>query len=331
MKKTAALILSVALVLAVFSGCANSANKTSSSLKKITVVLDWTPNTNHTGLYVAEEKGYFKAQGLDVTIQQPPEDGALSLLASGKAQFAISFQDEIATAITASKPLDVVAVAAIIQHNDSGIISLASKGITSPKKMEGMRYATWDSPIEKAVLKSVMTKDGGDFSKLKMVPSTVEDVVSALKTNIDCVWVYYPQECITAQVKGLKTNYFAFKDINPALDFYTPVLAASQSYLKSNPDTAKKFLLACKQGYEYAIQNPDDAADILCKAVPETDKQVALKGQEWLKNQYMAEVPQWGYIDKARWDRFFTFLYDNGVFKSKVASGAGFTDAYLPK
>jgi ABC-type nitrate/sulfonate/bicarbonate transport system substrate-binding protein len=320
------------IAAAACSGCAkSSASNASGALKKVTVVLDWTPNTNHTGLYVALEKGYYKAQGLDVDIEQPPEDGALSLLASGKAQFAVSFQDEIVTAITADTPLDVVAVAALIQHNDSGIISLKSKGIVSPKYMENMRYATWDSPIEQAVLKNVITKDGGDYSKVKMIPTTVDDVVSALKTNIDCVWVYYPQEGISCKVEGLQTNFFAFKDINPALDFYTPVLAASSSYLKSNPETAKKFLLATEQGYKYAISNPDDAAAILCKEVPETNKEIAKEGQEWLATQYMAEVSRWGYIDTARWDRFYTWLYDSGVLKSKLPSGAGFTDAYLPQ
>ncbi|HEX2937807.1 MAG TPA: ABC transporter substrate-binding protein [Ruminiclostridium sp.] len=313
-----------------FSGC-KANNSGTKALKKVTVVLDWTPNTNHTGLYVAKEKGYYKAQGLDVTIEQPPEDGALSLLASGKAQFAISFQEEIATALTASNPLDVTAVAALIQHNDSGIISLKSKGITSPKGMEGMRYATWDSPVEKATLKYLITKDGGDYSKVKMIPSTVDDVVTALKTNIDCVWIYYPQEGIAAETKGLDTNFFAFKDLDPALDFYTPVLASSSKFLKSDPDTAKKFLKATAQGYEYAIKDPDGAADILCKSVPEMDKQIAKKGQEWLKTQYKAEVSQWGKIDKTRWDRFYTWLYDNKVLTKKIASGEGFTNDYLPE
>lgn len=313
-----------------FSGC-KANNSGTKALKKVTVVLDWTPNTNHTGLYVAKEKGYYKAQGLDVTIEQPPEDGALSLLASGKAQFAISFQEEIATALTASKPLDVTAVAALIQHNDSGIISLKSKGITSPKGMEGMRYATWDSPVEKATLKYLITKDGGDYSKVKMFPSTVDDVVTALKTNIDCVWIYYPQEGIAAETKGLDTNFFAFKDLDPALDFYTPVLASSSKFLKSDPDTAKKFLKATAQGYEYAIKDPDGAADILCRSVPEMDKQIAKKGQEWLKTQYKAEVSQWGKIDKSRWDRFYTWLYDNKVLTKKIAPGEGFTNDYLPE
>lgn len=332
MKKAVALILAAVIAVFTFSGCkatgtgAGAAKK----LQKVTVVLDWTPNTNHTGLYVAKAKGYYKAQGLDVDIEQPPEDGALSLLASGKAQFGISFQEEIAAAITASKPLDVKAVAAIIQHNDSGIISLKSKGIVSPKYMQGMRYADADSPVETAILKYIVTKDGGDFSKVKMIPTDVENIVAALKTNIDCVWIYYPQEGITCAVKGLKTNYFDFTHIDPALDFYTPVLASSNSYLKSNPETAKKFLKATAQGYEYAIKNPTAAADILCKSVKGLDKKIILEGQIWLAPRYKAEVKQWGKIDKTRWDRFYTWLYNKKVLTKKIPSGTGFTDAYLP-
>lgn len=333
MKKTFALILAITLSVLTFSGCKSSENRTGSSqkLQKVTVVLDWTPNTNHTGLYVAKVKGYYKAQGLDVDIEQPPEDGALSLLSSGKAQFGISFQEDIAAAITASKPLDVVAVAALIQHNDSGIISLKSKGITSPKHMEGMRYATWDKAVEKAILKDVIQKDGGDYSKLKLIPSTVDDVVSALKTNIDCVWGYYPQEGIASTVSGLETNYFYFRNLDPALDFYTPVLAASKRYLKSNPETAKKFLEATAQGYKYAISNSSDAADILCSSVDGLNKQIVAKGQEWLKTKYMDDVTRWGYIDKTRWDRFYTWLYENKVITQKIGSGIGFTDDYLPQ
>ena len=135
--------------------CLVSCTKTSSE-KDITLVLDWTPNTNHTGFYVALEKGYYKELGLNVTIQQPPEDGATSLVASGKAQFGIDFQDYLAPAFSTDDPLPVTAVAALIQHNTSGIISMADKGITSPKEMEDNSYATWDLPTEKAIIKSCM-------------------------------------------------------------------------------------------------------------------------------------------------------------------------------
>ncbi|MDP4094195.1 MAG: ABC transporter substrate-binding protein [Bacillota bacterium] len=342
MKKSLVTIFSFIIIsLFTITGCGTTAstsgNKTADSkadnskLQKVTIVLDWTPNTNHTGLYVAKEKGYFKDEGLDVDIEQPPEDGALSLLASGKAQFAISFQEEIATAITADNPLDVTAVAALIQHNTSGIISLKEKGISSPKHMENMRYATWDSPIEKAILKNVITTDGGDYSKVKMIPSTVTDVVSALKTNIDAVWIYYAQEGIACQESGLDTNFFLFKDINPTLDFYTPVLASSSKFLKENPEAAKKFLKAVAKGYEYAISNPEDAANILVKAVPELNKNMTVKSQEYLKDQYKAEVKEWGKIDQKRWDAFYSWLYDNKVLTKKIAPGQGFTNDYLPE
>lgn len=101
--------------------------------KEITFVLDWTPNTNHTGIYVAEEKGYFKDAGLEVSIVQPPENGAEVLVASGKAQFAMSFQDSLAPAFSGDTRLPVTAVAAVIQHNTSGIISRKGKGWTGPK------------------------------------------------------------------------------------------------------------------------------------------------------------------------------------------------------
>lgn len=320
-----------ALIAAAGTGCSQIKSK-SIPIKKVTVVLDWTPNTNHTGLYVAKDKGYFKAEGLDVDIEQPPEDGALSLLAAGKAQFAISSQDELASAFTSDSPLDVSAVAALIQHNTSGIISLKDKGIASPKDMQGRKYATWDSPVEKAVLKNVVTRDGGDFSKVQLIPETVDNVVATLKTNkIDCVWIFYAWDGIACQVKGVPTNYFAFKDINPALDFYTPVIAAGNSFLKNDPETAKKFLAAAEKGYKYAVSNPDDAAGILCKYAPETDRTLAVKSQEYLKTQYMAEVKRWGYIDRKRWDGFYSWMNDNGLLAKKLPKNGGFTDVYLPE
>ena len=103
--------------------------------EKVTVVLDWTPNTNHTGMYVALEKGYYEDSGLDVEIIQPPEGGALSLVAANKAQFAVTFQEEIGPALAAENALPVTAIATIIDHNLSGIISLKEKGIDSPKKI----------------------------------------------------------------------------------------------------------------------------------------------------------------------------------------------------
>ena len=154
MKRIIIFLTTLALVFSV-SGCANN----STDLTEITIVLDWTPNTNHTGLFVAQTNGYFEQAGLRVNIVQPPEDGAETLVASGKAQFGISFQDSLAPALASDSPLPVTAVAAVIQHNTSGIISRAGEGIDRPRGLEGKKYATWDMEVEKATIRDVMAAD----------------------------------------------------------------------------------------------------------------------------------------------------------------------------
>lgn len=334
MKKKILAGLLAAVTVCSLAACGAPAKKTESAdgkeLKKLTFVLDWTPNTNHTGLYVAKEKGYFEEAGLDVEIVQPPEDGASALVASGKAQFGVDFQDSLAPAFASDDPLPVTAVAALIQHNTSGIISRKGEGMDRPKGMEGKTYATWDAPIEKAMIQNVVEKDGGDYSKVNMVPSTVTDEVTALKSNqVDAIWVFYAWGGIATKVKELPTDYFAFSDINPVFDYYTPVIVANNEFLKNDPETAKAFLGALRKGYEDAIANPEEAADILCKAAPELDKDIVLASQKWLANEYKAEVEQWGYIDPARWDAFYQWLGENKLVEQEIPAGFGFTNEYL--
>jgi ABC-type nitrate/sulfonate/bicarbonate transport system substrate-binding protein len=328
MKKKIIALAAACLLLIGLTACGNTATN---GKEKITFSLDWAPNTNHTGIYVALEKGYFDQAGLDVEIIQPPEGSALPLVASGKAQFGISFQEEVASALTAEDPMDVTAVAAIIQHNTSGIISLKDKGIKSPRDMAGHNYASWDTPIEKAILKAIITADGGDYDKVEMIPNTVTDVITALQTDVDTVWVYYGWDGIATEVKGVETNYFYLKDFDPALDFYSPLIAASNGYLEKNGDTAKKFIAAVSKGYEYAIEHPEEAAEILVKHAPEVDIDIARASQEYLAEQYRADAARWGVFDQARWDAFYAWLYDNKVIPRKIDAGVGFTNDYLPQ
>lgn len=332
-KKLTALALAGVLT-AGLCACGNSgqANGAADGEKKdITFVLDWTPNTNHTGLYVAEKLGYFDEAGLNVTIVQPPEDGATTMVASGQAQFGIDFQDYLAPVYTSDEEVPVTAVAAIIQHNTSGIISLKEDGIESPKGLEGKNYATWGLQLEQAILKNVVTADGGDFDKVNLIPEYVTDVPTALQQDIDAVWVYYAWDGISTKVAGLDTNMFYFKDITPEFDYYSPVIIANTDFLADDPDTAKAFLNAVRKGYEYAIENPDDAADILCEAVPELDPEMVKESQEWLADQYKAEVDQWGYIDPERWNAFYNWLNENGLSEKEIPENCGFTNDYLSK
>lgn len=310
----------------------NISDENSKKLKEITFVLDWAPNTNHTGLYVAQAKGYFKEEGLDVKIVQPPENGAEALVAGGKAQFGVSFQDSMIPAIVGESKLPITVCATLIQHNTSGIISRKGEGIDTPKGLEGKKYATWDLEIEKAMMKNVVEVSGGDFSKVNLIPSTVTDEVTALKTkSVDAIWVFYGWGGIAAKVKGLEADYFAFKDINPVFDYYTPVVVANNEFLEKNPDTAKAFFRALKKGYEYSIGDPSDAARILLTAVPELDANMVKESQIWLAKEYKAEVNRWGYIDKNRWNAFYNWLNDANLVKTKIPENTGFTNEYLPE
>ena len=326
-KKIVAAILSLTLLVS-FAAC-SSGKSGGGKAEKITFVLDWTPNTHHTGVYVAQKLGYFEEAGIEVNIVQPPEDGATSLVASGNAQFGVDFQDSIAPAFGTEEPLPVTAVAAILQHNTSGIISLKGNGIDRPKGLEGKTYATWNAPIEKAMLQNVVEGDGGDFSKVNLRPSTVNDVIAGLQTDVDAVWIYYAWDGIATEVKGVETDYFSFRDLNPVFDYYTPILVANNSFLSEKPETAKKFLKAVQQGYEYAISHPEEAADILLEAAPELDRDITVASQKWIADQYKAEAEQWGIIDPGRWNAFYNWLNENGLVEQAIPENFGFTNDYL--
>lgn len=300
------------------------------NLEEITFVLDWTPNTNHTGIYVAQEKGYFEDAGLKVTIVQPPENGAEVLVASGKAQFAMSFQDSLAPAFSGANKLPVTAVAAVIQHNTSGIISRRGEGMDTPKGMEGRKYATWDLPIEKATIQDVVEADGGDFDRLKLIPSMVTDEVTALRTkSVDAIWIFYAWAGVKTEIEGLETDYFAFADLNPVFDFYTPVIIANNEFLAKEPDTARAFLSAVGKGYGDAIKAPGEAADILCKAAPELDPELVKASQMYLADKYQADADRWGYIEAGRWNAYYNWLNDKGLVETPISENTGFTNDYL--
>ena len=298
----------------------------------ITVCLDWTPNTNHTGLFVAEANGYFEEAGLNVTIVQPPEDGttATTLCAAGQVQFAVTVQDNLAAAFAREDPLGVTAVAALLQHNTSGLISLTSDGINTPKDLEGKTYATWENPVEQATIQALMEADGGDYSKLTLIPSTVTNVVAALNTDIDTVWIFYAWDGIATELAGLETNFMDFAKLDSTFDYYTPVIFANNTFLEENPETARAFLAATAKGYEYAAANPSEAADILLEYAPELDSELVHASQEWISEQYIADASQWGYIDPARWDGFYTWLTENNLIDGELLPGTGYTNDYLP-
>ena len=298
---------------------------------EITMVLDWTPNTNHTGLYVAEDQGYFADAGLKVSIVQPPDNGATDMVASGGAQFGIDFQDTLAAAFGSDHPLPITAVAAVLQHNTTGLVSLKDNGIDRAGKLEGHSYATWDSPIEQAVLKNVVEEDGGDFGKVKLISTYVEDIVAGLNADIDSVWIYYGWDGIKLEQENIAVNYLPFAEMNPVFDYYSPVIIGNNDFLQEKPEAAKAFLAAVQKGYEYAAEHPSEAAEILLKAAPELDEKLVQSSQEYVSKEYLAEAEHWGTIDADRWNAYYGWLNEKKLVEQDIPENAGFDNSYLPE
>lgn len=306
-----------------------SKNEGNKELKKVSVVLDWTPNTNHTGLYVAKEKGYFKEQGLDVDIIMPGEAGADKLVASGKSEFGVGYQEGITQARVQGVP--IVSVAAVIQHNTSGFASPEAKNIKTPKDFEGETYGGWGSPVEKAIIDSLMKEENADVNKVDIVNTGDTDFFTSVKRDIDFAWIYYGWTGIEAELRNEKLNMVYLTEYSDKLDYYTPVLTTNEKMIKEDPETVKAFIHAASKGYQFAIKNPGDAADMLIKSAPDLDAKLVKKSQEWLAAKYQDDAPRWGEQKLEIWKNYSDWMTENKLLEGDFNPEKAFTNEFLPK
>lgn len=299
-------------------------------LRKVTFVLDWTPNTNHTGIYVAKHKGFFKEQGLDVEIIQPSELTSDTLVASGTAQFGFSYQESVTFA--RSQDIPVVSIAAVIQHNTSGFASLKEKNILSPRDFEGKVYGGWGSPIEEATIKYLMDQAGADFSKVKILTTGEADFFQVSESGqVDFAWIFEGWDGIAAKLRGIELNYIDLGKIAPVFDYYTPVIITSETLINENEELVQAFMKAAVKGYEFAIANPEETAEIFIEAVPEIDRELVKESQKFLAGKYQAEAPYWGMQKEEVWKNYSDWLFGNGFIEKNIDVTKAFTNKYVEK
>lgn len=322
------------------SGAAGSGGETAASaapeqtsapkeLTKIKVALDWTPNTNHTGLYAARDLGYYEEEGLDVEIVQPGSAGSDTMVTSGEAAFGVGVQENLTLARLQGVPL--VSIAAIIQHNTSGFAAPVDRGIKSPKDFENKTYGGWGSPVEAAVMKAIMAPEGGDVSKVKQINIGEADYFTAVKRDIDFAWIFYAWTGIEAELRGEPLDMLYVKDYAPQLDYYTPVLMTSEKEIAERPELVKAFLKATSKGYQYAIDQPEKAAELLSKAVPELDAKLVLASQKWLSPKYKDDAPRWGEQKLEVWKDYADWMYGLKLLEQPLKAEEAFTNEFLPE
>lgn len=298
--------------------------------QEVIMMLDWVPNTNHTGIFVAQDQGYFHEAGLEVTIIEPGEVYAEQAVSGGAADFGISFQEQLTIARANGVPL--VSIAAILQHNTSGFASRGDLDLASPREWESSRYGAYGSPFEEPTLRVLMECDGGDFDQLEVVDTGFADPLALLSENqIDLAWIFYAWQGIQAEQQGIDLNLVMLSDWFECIpDYYTPILITSEKMIQEQPEVVRSFVGAITRGYEFAIEDPEAAAQILLQSAPELDTNLVTTSQVWISQQYQADASRWGEQRVQVWEQYTAWMAENGIIQAPIDAQAAMTNEFLP-
>jgi ABC-type nitrate/sulfonate/bicarbonate transport system substrate-binding protein len=279
----------------------------------IRIALDWTPNTNHTGLFVAQQEGWFQQAGLDVQFlpynNTPPD----TLVGAGTAEFGISFQDEF----TYSKAggADAVSVMAIVQHWATQIAVRADRtDITSPKDLDGKTYGGFGAAYEVPKMQAVI-KDAGGTGQFRSVILGTAAYEALYAGQVDFTEPFVAWEGIEAQLRGQPLKTFDYADYGFP-DAYNVLLIGNGTWLGAHPDQARAFVQAVQRGYQLAADDPATGAELLQKANPGAfpEPELVERSQQMLSQRYLRDGSgKVGPQTAEKWAAFSGFLVDTGT------------------
>ncbi|MCS7060940.1 MAG: ABC transporter substrate-binding protein [Anaerolineae bacterium] len=300
---------------------------------KVTLMLDWTPNTNHTGFYVALTKGWYREEGIELEIQQP---GATvvpnQVVAERQALFGVSSQEQVT--LDRAQGLPIVSIAAIIQHNTSGFASVKEAAIQRPADLAGKRYGAFGLPFEQPFLNALLKCDGADAGTIQTVQlGPTSDYRAMLGREIDFAWIFYAWDGVAAELAGTPYNVIMLSDYTECVpDYYTPLIITSESLMAENPELVRRFMRATARGYQFAISNPDEAAAALLEQVPElqTSADIVKASARWLAPRYQADAPRWGEQKVETWRAFAEFAKQAGIISGEFNAEQAFNTDFLP-
>ncbi|MFU0825659.1 ABC transporter substrate-binding protein [Clostridium sp.] len=333
-KKTSIFLIMVMLFSLVLSGCASNVNKANNKegqsntkdLEEINVLLDWYPNAVHAFLYAAEDQGYFKEAGLKVNLITPAgTDDGIKLVASGKADLAISYPKQVI--LSREENIPVKSVGAIVRSSLNQLMARKDAGIKTLKDLEGKKVGFPSFEIDKETVNTMVKEDGGDPSKVEFVDVSY-DLMAGIETKrVDAIiGGYINHEKILLEKQGIQLDTF-----NP-VDYGVPnnyelVFIASDEGIKNNNDNIQAFLSAVKKGFEYTKNNPDKALDLVLKVQNESfplDADIEKKSLEILLPLMESKSGEFLSQDEENWNNNIKWLQEKNLLKGKVDSKAVF-------
>jgi ABC-type nitrate/sulfonate/bicarbonate transport system substrate-binding protein len=306
---------------------------------KVRLALDWTPNTDHTGFFVARHEGWYRDAGIDLQILPYATAAPETLMAAHQAECGISFQDSLTFAV--AKGADIVSVAAILQKTASAIGVLASSSIQRPRDLDGKTYGSFGYPNEVPTMKAVIQADGG-AGTFKVATLDAAAYEALYSHRVDFTIPFTAWEGIEAQERKIDLRYFRFSDYGFP-EFYQVVLACDRQWLEKDPDAARRFVGASVRGFAYSATDPDAAAAMLVAENPgafDANPDLPKASQEFLAiGGYLLDpAGSAGTQTLQRWTDYSAFLYRQGLLTDAndkpIASppdyGRLFTNDYLP-
>ncbi|MGW6619660.1 ABC transporter substrate-binding protein [Nocardia sp. NPDC055002] len=333
LRRALAVMATTVATLSLVTACGSGGG----SDQTIRFALDWTPNTNHSGLYVALQRGYFADAGLDVQVLPYNNTSVDTVVDAGNAEFGISTHNS--STFARASGARIQSVLAPLQHWATGIGVRADRAdLASPKNLDGKTYAGFGDPGEKESLAQVIRNDGGtgEFTSVMLGSSAYEAVYSG---KADFTVSYLAWEGIEAEHYGTPMKYFRYTDFGFP-DSYAIVIDANEGWLAQNPDRAKKFVQALQRGYQFAADNPDAAAQDLIDANPGAfnDEKLVFDSQRMLADQFMKDPNgRVGTQTVEQWSANSRFLYRSGLLNGPDGKplttepdwSTYFTDDYL--
>ena len=299
--------------------------------REVTLMLNWTPNAQHAGIYAAEALGYYEDAGIDLTIVEPADTGVEPVVAQGDADFGIAQAESLLPARAAGVP--VVSIATLLPHNDSSLMALADSGIERPRDLEGRTYGGYGGALETELVQRLVECDGGDPDRVEFVEvGNVDYLTGMQRDRFDFAWVFNGWDALAAEevqdVAVTTIPFIGHLDCIP--DWYTPLLLTSESTLEEDPELVRDLLAATARGYELAVADPGRAADLLLDAVPELDRDLVEASTTYHASRFIEDGQAWGHQEAAVWSDFGAFLVEAGLLDEPVDTDAAFTDDVLP-
>lgn len=313
------------------AACDDDSGGGAQSPREVTVVLDWTPNTNHSGVYLAAHDGAYANAGLEVDVVEPDQAGGIAQVAAGNAQFAFSYAEQVLPARAQGTP--IVSIATVLRTNTSSIVAPVGRDITRPRDLAGKTYGTYGGAIEEPLVRSLVACDGGDPDTVRFVEVGNADYSVGFRRNAyDAVWVFDGWDVIRLRevAKTPVTTIPLREHFDCVPDWYTPVIVTTETLIRDDPELVRRFLTATAEGYRTAMAAPERAADALVTAAPESDRALVEASARFLAPFYASNPADWGMQDPVVWERFAAFLRRNAIVAEPGDVAAAFTNDFLP-